>query len=269
MSALISLTTDFGLRDHFVGTMKGVMLNINPSAQLVDVSHNVTPFDVFDGAVTIALAYRYFPPQTVHLVIVDPGVGTSRRAIVARTREHVFVAPDNGVLSIIYEREEQVEVRHVIADRYFLKPVSNTFHGRDIFAPVAGWLSKGLGPEKFGETVTDYVRLSVPKPKRAGAREIQGVVIKVDQFGNLITNIGPEDVPELFATPPSEFSMSAGQQRITRMYNSYASGKSSEIFAILGSSGFLELGQNHGSAAETLQVSRGAEVKIALGAAHG
>lgn len=264
MPALITLTTDFGLADHFVGTMKGVILNINSSAQFVDLSHHVNPFDVFDGAFTLALAYRYFPPHTIHLVIVDPGVGSSRRPIVARAGEHTFVAPDNGVLSIIYERERDVEVRHVTADRYFLKPASNTFHGRDIFAPVAGWLSKGVEAEKFGKLITDYVRLTIPKPQRVSERMIQGAVIKVDQFGNLITNISPADAPEIFTTPPSKFVIAVGQQQIARMVDSYSRGEPSEVFAILGSSGFLELGQNRSSAAKALQISRGAEVKILL-----
>ncbi len=265
MSALITLTTDFGLADHFVGTMKGVILGINPSAQFVDLSHHVNPFDVFDGALTIALAYRYFPSHTIHLVIVDPGVGSSRRPILARAGEHSFVAPDNGVLSFVYEREESVEVRHVAVDHYFLKPVSNTFHGRDIFAPVAGWLSKGVEAEKFGETITDYVKFAVPKPQRISAQTIQGMVIKVDQFGNLITNISPADAPEIFTASPSQFAIAVGQQQIARMIDSYSAGEPSEVFAILGSSGFLELGQNRGSAAKTLQVGRGAEVKVALG----
>lgn len=262
--SLITLTTDFGLSDHFVGTMKGVILNINPAARFVDISHAVNSFDLFDGALTLALAYRYFPPDSIHLVIVDPGVGSVRRPIIARAGKHTFVAPDNGVLSLIYERHAPVEVRHVTSEHYFLKPVSNTFHGRDIFAPTAGWLSKGVEPEKFGDVITDFIKFTPPKPRRVTPSEIQGTVIKVDKFGNLITNIAPEDAPELFAPSDAAFRIRAGQQEIGRLVTSYAAGKEGELFAILGSSGYLELAQNRGSAAKSLQAARGAEVKIVI-----
>ncbi len=141
----ITLTTDFGLNDHYVGTMKGVILEIVPDAQIVDICHAVQPFDVLDGALTIAQAYNYFPPATVHLVVVDPGVGTERRPILASSDRHHFVAPDNGVLSLIYSREERMHVRHITSDHYFRQPVSKTFHGRDIFAPVAAYLVQADG----------------------------------------------------------------------------------------------------------------------------
>ena len=162
---VVTLTTDFGTSDHFVGVMKGVIININPDVELVDLCHNVNSYDVFDAAFTLAQSYRYFPSDTIHLVVIDPGVGTARRPILVRTMEYKFVAPDNGVLSLIYEREESVEVRHITADHYFLNPVSNTFHARDIFAPVVGWLSKGVEVDKFGDPITDYAKFASPKPK--------------------------------------------------------------------------------------------------------
>lgn len=262
---VVTLTTDFGLSDHFVGTMKGVMLNINPLVQFVDITHAVTSHDIFDGAFAISLAYHYFPSNTIHLVIVDPGVGSSRRPLVVSAGQHLFVAPDNGVLSLIYGREERVEARHVTADHYFLKPVSNTFHGRDIFAPVAAWLSKGVEASKFGEQVTDYVKFASPKPKRPDSQSVQGTVIKVDKFGNLITNLSPVEVPELFAGAPPVFRMVVNQQEISHLYTSYSMGKTSELFAILGSSGFIEIGQNRASASRTLQANRGTEVMVFLG----
>jgi S-adenosylmethionine hydrolase len=263
--AIVTLTTDFGLSDHFVGTMKGVMLTINPTVQFVDISHQVSSYDIFDGAFAIAQAYRYFPVDSIHLVVVDPGVGSSRRPILVSTRHYKFVAPDNGVLSLIYEREEGSVVRHVTADHYFLKPVSNTFHGRDIFAPVAGWLSKGVEADKFGEPIRDFVAFSSPKPRRLENGQIQGVVIKVDKFGNLITNIGPVDAPELFTVNAPPFRIAINQQEITQFYSSYAMGKPSELFAILGSSGFMEIAQNRASAAKTLQAGRGTEVHVRVG----
>ena len=142
---IITLTTDFGLNDHFVGAMRGVLLGIVPDAQIVDISHAVQAFDILDGALAISHAYSNFPDGTIHMVVVDPGVGMARRPIILVGERHLFVAPDNGVLSLIYEREQRISVRHVTAEHYFLQPRSNTFHGRDIFAPVAGYLAKGVG----------------------------------------------------------------------------------------------------------------------------
>lgn len=259
---VITLTTDFGLADHFVGVMKGVILNINPEVELVDLSHQVAAYDIFDGALLIAQSYRYFPPGTIHLVVVDPGVGSNRRPILAATARHKFVAPDNGVLSFIYDSEPSPEVRHITADRYFLKPVSNTFHGRDIFSPVAGWLSKGVEAAKFGELITDYVRLAVPGPRRLPGGTVTGVVLRVDNFGNLITNLTSQDVPELLSERPPAFTITINQQTVTCLRASYSAGKPSELFAILGSSGYLEICTNRGSAARVLNASRGGEVKL-------
>ncbi len=194
--AIITLTTDFGLNDHFVGAMKGVMLQTAPDAQIVDISHAVQPFDILDGALTISQAYSYFPSGTVHVVIVDPGVGTARRPIILTGDRHLFVAPDNGVLSLIYDREERTSVRHVTAEHYFLQPRSNTFHGRDIFAPVAASLARGVEANRFGDEITDYVRFAAPRPKPVDERTLRGIVLKVDRFGNLITNITPADMPD-------------------------------------------------------------------------
>ena len=262
---IVTLTTDFGLADHFVGVLKAVILNINPEVQIVDISHNVNSYDIFDGAFTVAQSYRYFPSDTIHLVVVDPGVGTARRPIIARTMEYKFVAPDNGVLSLIYEREEALEVRHVTADHYFLNPVSNTFHGRDIFAPIVGWLSKGVELDKFGEAITDFAKFTPPKPKKVSDTLMKGVVLKVDKFGNLITNLSPRDVPQLFSENPPPFKIIINQQEISRLNLAYSVGKPSEVFAIVGSSGFLEICTNRGSAAKTLNVARGAEIGVMLG----
>lgn len=261
---VITLTTDFGLADHFVGVMKGVILNINPEADLVDLSHQVAAQEIVDGAFLIAESYRYFPPGTIHLVVIDPGVGSSRRPILALTPRQKFVAPDNGVLSFIYDREESFEVRHITADQYFLKPVSNTFHGRDVFSPVAGWLSKGVEAERFGERITDYVRLAAPKPRRLSGGTVTGAILRVDNFGNVITNLTPQDVPELFSEVPHSFTIIINRQAITRLATSYCAGEPSEMFAILGSSGYLEIGTYRGSAARVLNAKRGDEVKLLL-----
>src|SRR5271167_4363265 len=209
-TAIITLTTDFGLNDHFIGAMKGVILEIAPEAQIIDISHAVQAFDILDGALTISQAYSYYPSGTVHMVIVDPGVGTARRPVILTGDRHLFVAPDNGVLSLIYDREERISVRHVTADHYFLLNRSNTFHARDVFAPVAAFLAKGVAPDRFGEEITDYVRFGAPRPKPVDERTLRGVVLKVDRFGNLITNITPQDAPRLFEVTPPGFKIAIG-----------------------------------------------------------
>src|SRR5207248_8205052 len=183
----------------------GVILTINPSAEIIDICNSIQSFDVLDGALTIAQAYSYFPVDTVHLVIVDPGVGSERRPLLITTEKHMFLAPDNGVMSIIYERSERLSVRQITASHYFLQPVSQTFHGRDVFAACAGWLSKGVEISKFGEEISDYIRFASPKPKLVNGRSFKGVVLKTDKFGNLITNITPADIPQLFEPAPPPF----------------------------------------------------------------
>lgn len=262
---IVTLTTDFGLNDHFVGTLKGVILNIVPDANIVDICHTVQAFDILDGALALAQSYSYFPSRTVHLVVVDPGVGSARRPIIATSEMHNFVAPDNGVLSLMYAREQRLSVRHITSEHYFLQPVSNTFHGRDIFAPVAAYLAKGVDQEKFGEEVTDYVRFNAPKPKPADATSMRGVVLRVDRFGNLITNFTPQDAPALFQANVPPFKMTVGKREVTSLRTNYAEGAPGEVFAIVGSMGFIEIAANRGSAAQTTGAAKGSEVLLALG----
>jgi S-adenosylmethionine hydrolase len=257
---IITLTTDYGLNDHLVGTMKGVILRIQPEARVVDISHQVMPFDILDGALVIGSAYRYFPPRTIHVVVVDPGVGSERRPILASTERHQFVAPDNGVLSLVYEQEPSVTVRHISAEHYFLRPLSNTFHGRDVFAPVAAWLAKNVAPASVGDVVTDYVRIAIPRPKPEGDR-VRGVVLRADTFGNLMTNLRPEDVPGGVAEG-KPFRLLAGKAEITRLVESYAQGQPGEAVVIVGSSGYLEISVNKGSAARLLGLHRGGEIVL-------
>ena len=262
---IITLTTDFGANDHFVGAMKGVILEIVPDAQIVDICHSVQAFDVLDGALTISQAYSYFPNRTVHVVVVDPGVGTARRPIVASCDKYHFVAPDNGVLSLVYAREQRMHVRHITAQHYFLQPVSDTFHERDIFAPVAAWLAKEVDSLKFGDEIEDFVRFSAPKPKAAEGNRLRGVVLKVDRFGNIVTNITPQDAPMLFAEGAKGFKIVVGSREITEIHRTYAEGGPGEVFGILGSMGFLELATNRGAAAQLAGVSKGNEVSVVLG----
>ena len=261
---IITLTTDFGLNDHFVGAMKGVILSIVPEAEIVDICHSVQAFDVLDGALTIAQAYSYFPSGTTHVVVVDPGVGSARRPLLCWTEKHNFVAPDNGVLSLVYAREERMSVRHITSEHYFRQPVSNTFHARDIFAPAAAYLAKGVDTVKFGDTITDYVRLNAPKPKPLDGQTLRGVVLKVDRFGNLITNFAPQDVLGLLQPEPPPFKIVVGKREIARIHTNYADGAPNEVFGILGSMGYLEIAANRAAAAQLTGAGKGSEVTIVL-----
>lgn len=262
---LITFTTDFGVTEHYVGVMKGVIQSINPGVAMVDITNAVQSFDILDGALAISQAYNYFPKDTIHLVVVDPGVGGLRRPILANVGQHQFVAPDNGVLSLVYEREERVSVRHITSEHYFRPNVSNTFHGRDVFAPVAAYLSKGVDAAKFGEPVTDYVRFLAPKPKAAAANMWKAVVLKTDKFGNLITSITPRDIPQLFDGSSHSFKISVGKSEITKLCASYVEGAQGELFAVLGSTGFLEISLNRGAASRMAGADKGSEVTVVLG----
>jgi S-adenosylmethionine hydrolase len=259
MRALITLTTDFGLRDPFAGIMKGVILSINADVQLVDLTHQVESFDVLEGALTLAESYRYFPPGTIHMVVVDPGVGSERRPILVSTPDAAFVGPDNGIFSVVYERERGFEVRHITAEQYFRRPVSQTFQGRDIFAPVAAWLSRGTAAENLGPVITDYVRLETPKPQRSGDGLTRGSVLRIDKFGNVTTNFRPVDLPSGVS-----FSLRLQDRTVTRLVTSYAAGAPGEVFAIVGSAGFVEIAARQDSAAMILGARKGDPVELEL-----
>jgi S-adenosyl-L-methionine hydrolase (adenosine-forming) len=264
---IITLTTDFGTNDHFVGAMKGVILDIVPEAAIVDISHAVQAFDVLDGALAISQAYSYFPNGTVHVVVVDPGVGTERRPILASSDGYHFVAPDNGVLSMVYAKEERIHVRHITSDHYFRMPVSNTFHARDVFAPVAAYLAKHVDSHKFGDEIEDFVRFAAPRPKATGEGRLRAVVLKVDRFGNLITNVTSADVPALFAAKPGAFKVVVGSREITDIRKAFAEGAPGEVFGIVGSMGYLEIVANRAAAAQITGAGKGSEVSIFLGEA--
>jgi S-adenosylmethionine hydrolase len=264
---IITLTTDFGTNDHFVGAVKGVILDIVPEAAIVDITHAIQAFDVLDGAIAISQTYSYFPTGTVHMVVVDPGVGTTRRPIIASSDGYHFVAPDNGVLSMVYAKEERIHVRHVTSEHYFRQPVSNTFHGRDVFAPIAAYLAKMVDSHKFGDEIEDYVKFAAPRPKLAAENRLRGVVLKVDRFGNLITNLTPQDAPSLFGANPSAFKIVVGTKEITEIRSAYAEGAPGEVFGILGSMGYLEIVANRAAAAQLTGAGKGSEVSIFLGEA--
>jgi S-adenosyl-L-methionine hydrolase (adenosine-forming) len=257
---IITLTTDYGTNDHLVGVLKGVILKINAEATIIDITHAVTPYDLLDGALAIASAYPYFPARTIHVVIVDPGVGTERRPILVSGQNQYFIAPDNGVLSGVYEKEPNLTVRHLTSEHYFLQPVSKTFHGRDVFAPVAAWLSKNWQPASMGETIEDFKRFALPRPKVADGL-LKGVVMKVDSFGNLITNFRVDDL-EAESVEKGEVQLQVGNHSVTRMVMMFASGNPGEPVAYIGSSGYVEIAVNKGNASKTLGIGRGTPVLL-------
>jgi S-adenosylmethionine hydrolase len=240
---IVTLTTDFGLADHYVGVMKGVILGICPGAQLVDISHEVRPYAISEGAFLIAQAYGYFPPETVHLVVVDPGVGSPRRPIVVEAADQYFVGPDNGVFGLLFAREKH-RVR-LIQNRELIRPlVSNTFHGRDIFAPVAGHLAAGVAPSQIGDLLDSYIRPAFENPRRHGDDWI-GEILKIDHFGNIVTNFRAQDFLSIAM-------LTIGESQVNRMVRSYAEAGPGELVAIAGSSGYLEVSFNQRSAAEQI-----------------
>jgi S-adenosyl-L-methionine hydrolase (adenosine-forming) len=254
---LVTLLTDFGVRDHFVSAMKAVMLNLNPDLTFVDISHLIPPHDIFGAAFTLDQVWSLFPPRTIHLAVVDPGVGTMRKAMVLSAGGHFFVAPDNGILTCVMDSQSNFAAYEITADHYFRKPVSNTFHGRDVFAPVAAWLSRGVAPDQLGPAMKEPVRLKIPAAKKVKEGFIQGTILAVDHFGNLITNLKPSDVP------PASRIILPGQREITAFRHTYGAGKKDELIVVTGSTGYLEIAIKDGSAAAVLNMKAGAAIGVA------
>ncbi len=255
----ITLTTDYGTGEHLVGAMKGVICSILPEARIFDITHEAAPFDILDAALTVAGEYRYWPAETIHVVVVDPGVGTARRAILVKAGAYFFIAPDNGVLSLVFEREGGFRAWHITNERYFLNPVSRTFHGRDIFAPAAAWLARNREPESFGPEVSDCERFALPKPQ-ISETAIRGKILRADRFGNLLTNLRPEDAPKL-ATGAS-FRLHTGHAEITRRVQVFGEGPPGAPCLLVGSSGYFEIAVNRGSAAEATGAGAGSSFTV-------
>ena len=279
MAGIITLTTDFGLTDAYVAAMKGVMLSINPQAKLIDICHTIKPQDIHQAAFVLSTAYRFFPKKTIHLVVVDPGVGSERRAIILRTPSADFVAPDNGVLSYVFQQfikgrlkgrspfknYQQIELEPrllavaITNPRFWQLPVSPTFHGRDIFAPVAAWLSLGFPPIDFGEAINSVTMLSLPHPHRASDGSLVGHIHHIDSFGNLITNIKGDDLPQT----EGAITVEVGDKFISGLSRTYAEGEG--LLALIGSSGYLEVALKGGSACALLAAEVGSEVRTRIG----
>lgn len=259
---VITLLTDFGGSDPFVGVMKGVILEINPDAVIVDLYHGTAAHDPSEAAFLLVTSYRYFPRGTIHVAVVDPGVGGPRRPILATCDGHLFVGPDNGLLGPIAERGGPSSVRAITAARYFLQPVSATFHGRDIFAPVAGHLSLGAEPDRFGHPIEDYVRLTLPRPSQSGARSIKGEILHIDRFGNLVSNIARDDLELLASGSPIttlRVEIVGRKAPIVAYYAQVAPGAPG---AVIGSADYLEIFVHQGDASRLLRAGRGAELVV-------
>jgi len=256
---VVALLSDFGLRDHYAGTMKGVILSICPDATLVDITHDVPPHDVLAGALELVAAYRYFPAGSVFVAVVDPGVGSTRRGIAADTGEYKFVAPDNGVLTLVFDDQAPKRVVELTERRYARPTVSRTFEGRDRFAPAAAWLAKGIELGALGRNASAVHRLDVPRP-RIGDGTIDGEVLRVDRFGNLITNIDRRTFDRMAG---AGLEIRVGSHRVSKVVSTYADVSADEICALFGSTDHLEIAANGASAAIRLDVGRGATVHIA------
>jgi len=255
----IAFLSDFGTRDHYAGTMKGVALGICPDATLVDITHDIQPHDVLGGALELAAAYKYFPAGTVFVAVVDPGVGSSRRGIAAEAGDSRFVAPDNGLLTLVFRESAPKRVVELTERRYARPSVSRTFEGRDRFAPAAAWLAKGVELSALGRPVHDFVLLAMPAPEVA-ADAIHGEVLRVDRFGNLVTNIDRRTFEKLSGAGAIEITI--GTYPVGKLVATYAEAGPGEICAVFGSTDHLEIAANGASAAERLGLARGATVDI-------
>ena len=256
---VVALLTDFGTRDHYAGTMKGVALGICPDITFVDISHDVPPHDVVAGALELAAAYKYFPPGTIFLVVVDPGVGSTRRGIAADTGDYKFVAPDNGVLTVVFDEHAPKRVVELTERRYARPTVSRTFEGRDRFAPAAAWLAKGIELVALGRPAGATHRLDLPQATLDGDR-IAGQVLRVDRFGNLITNIDRKTFDRLAG---AQLEIQIGGRVVSKVVSAYADAPPGELCALFGSTDHLEIAANGASAASDLALGRGAPVHVA------
>lgn len=257
MRPIIAFLTDFGTQDHYAGTMKGVVLGICPDATLVDVTHDIPAHDVMGGALELAASYKYFPPGTIFVVVVDPGVGSARRGLAADTGDYKFVAPDNGVLTGVLRETPAKKVVELTERRYARPTVSRTFEGRDRFAPAAAWLAKGIQLTALGRPLNEVQRLEMPAPE-ASAESIRGTVMRVDRFGNLVTNIDRKLVERL----GGDIAIEAGGKAIGRLVATYAELPTEGVGALFGSTDHLELAAPSASAAERLALARGAAVIV-------
>ena len=259
MRTIITLTTDFGTDDGFVGSVKGVILSINPGVSIVDISHTVNPYDILGGAFVLYQAYSYFPENTIHIAVVDPGVGSKRQAIIIETDKHTFVGPDNGIFSLVLKNERPKRIISLTNEEYFSNDVSNTFHGRDIFAPVAARLALGEAVSNVGDELEKIEIADWGEPQCMEDR-LEGTVLHIDRFGNLITNILTEDI--LSFSKESSIQIHVGEKTIKGLSKTYSDGKKGEPIALIGSSNLLEIACNMDSAQKNTGINKLGKVVV-------
>lgn len=256
---VVAFLSDFGTRDHYAGTLKAVVLSVCQDVTLVDIGHEIPAHDVLAGALELAACYRYFPPGTIFLVVVDPGVGSARRGLAAECGDYKFVAPDNGVLSAVFRDQPPRRVVELTERKYARATVSRTFEGRDRFAPAAGWLAKGIALVSLGRSITDFQVIDLPVAVAEGGR-ITGQVVRVDRFGNLITNIDRRLFEQVAAAGP--VAVTVGGREVARVVATYAEAPAGELCALFGSTDHLEIAVNAGDAAAALNLGRGARAEV-------
>jgi S-adenosylmethionine hydrolase len=261
-SRIITLLTDFGTEDYFVGAIKGVILTRSPKSVLVDITHAIPPQNVQAAAFTLSAAYPYFPAGSIHLAIVDPGVGSDRRPILIEAAPHLFVGPDNGLFTLVLEHVPTARIRHLTNTAYFLPNPSLTFHGRDIFAPVAAALAEGVSPADLGPTIQDFVRFETMQCKSAEDGSLVGSIMHIDHFGNCVTNLPWDKLLALSATKSFRLQVKEFQIRTLARYYSEASVRPGEPFLICGSAGFLEISVQSSSAARALNIKVGDPIMV-------
>jgi S-adenosylmethionine hydrolase len=261
---IVALLTDFGTRDHYAGTMKGVIAGLCPEASLIDITHDIPPHDVLGAALELSAAYKFFPAGTIFLVVVDPGVGSSRHGLVAEAAEFKFVAPDNGVLSLVFQEARPRRVVELTERRYARPTVSRTFEGRDRFGPAAGWLARGIEPTAMGRPLSKWETLAIPAAVVADGHLV-GEILRVDRFGNLVSNIDRKTFEQFRHDRPIHIAIA--EHPIDRLVQTYAEADAGAVCALFGSSDHLEIAVNGGSAAERLAAGRGALLRIDLGVA--
>lgn len=258
---IITLTSDFGLMDPFAGMMKGVIYSINNEVKIVDISHGVDSQDIFWASFITNASYRYFPCLTIHVVVVDPGVGSARKAILVKASGHYFIGPDNGVLSSVITGDSNSVIYEITDDRYFLRSAGNTFHGRDIFAPVAAWLSKGCDPANFGHVTTDYVSIDIPEPLLQNGM-LTGEIIYIDRFGNLFTNLDYKDIDKQIKAGSASTPFIRLNQNELLLKKHYAEAGIAETAAVINSFGLIEIYTFMGNAAIKTGAKKGDTVSL-------
>lgn len=253
---IVTLTTDFGNKDGYVGAVKGVLLKVNPQIRVIDITQDISPFNILEGAMVLNSFYQFFPRGTIHLVVVDPGVGGKRKGVLIQTDNYFFVGPDNGVFSFVFEKEKIRQMVDLTNSRYFLHKPSSTFHARDIFAPVSAFLSLGVEIKEFGSLSRECYKFKLPQPK---FREngLSGEIIHIDRFGNLISNISSELLPE-----GKRIQVKIGQRRIKSLSRFYSEERKGELVALIGSSNFLEIAVNQGNAQRLLKAKIGDKITV-------